>query len=123
MVSINLKYKTKIIYGFTTNYKNYLSSANYVFSSSYLMILEALSYKKLVFSVYTNELKKDYLLNTPFKDYIVICKNTSELRDKFLYFQKNQNEAKGKQNEGYEWVKEQTWENVAKIYYKLWKLK
>jgi len=117
------KIKSKNHIGFITNYHKYLHSANYVFSSSYLMILEALSHKKLVFSVYSNDLKKDYLLNTPFKDYIIICKNVNELIDNFFYFQKNPNKEKVKTERGYKWAKNQTWENLVNKYYKLWEKK
>lgn len=106
--------------------KNYLSQLNkskFVFSSSYLMILEALATKKLVFSVYSNDLKKDYLYMSPFKKYIVIEDNPKDLAGRVIYYLNNTKEKDELVNKGFLWAKNQTWEKLTNKYYNLWQVK
>lgn len=109
------------VIGFKKNPEKYFSDYNFAFVSRYLSILETLAAKRLVFAVYDNPLKGDYLKLTPFSKYIIICNSSSELASKTFFYLKNSNKKEKIINDGYEWVKKQTWEEVVKIYLKLWK--
>lgn len=85
--------------------KNY----DIIFASSYLSILQALIFKKPVFSVYENPLKEDYLKMSPFNNFITIVDKPEQIRLNKKFSQ-----------EGYQWAKKQTWEKVTDIYLKLW---
>ena len=112
---INAKFK-----GFVGYVENYLVWADFIFTSRYLGILEALSYKKFIFAHYNNSIKKDYLGMAPFAKYISISKNYKELSDQVEYFLKNRQEREKMINNGYSWVKDKTWDNLVNIYMNLW---
>ncbi len=107
--------------GFINDPSKYLSRYNFAFVSRYLSILEAFSYKRLVFALYDNPVKKDYLEMTPFAKFIITADTSDKLARKVMYFQKNPKQAKKFIDGGYKWVKSQTWESVADIYLKLWR--
>lgn len=98
----------------------YLNKNHFAFVSRYLSILEALAAKRLVFAVYDNPVKEDYLKMASFAPYIVIAKDEKELAEKVRYFLKNPQDEKQMVEKGYRWVKAQTWENVVSTYEKLW---
>jgi len=120
-------YKNKIpkgikVLGFKKNPEDYLKEYNFAFVSRYLSILEAMAAKKLIFAVYDNPIKGDYLKLAPFSKYIVISDSASELADKVQYYLKNQ-KAKEKMIEGaYAWVKNHTWSEMTNTYLNLWKI-
>lgn len=93
----------------------------YAFVSGYLSILESLAARKMVFAVYDNPLKKDYLEMTTFKSFINICQNPKELASKVQYFYSNKYIEQQQVKQGYKWVKSQSWDKVADIYLKLWR--
>jgi glycosyltransferase involved in cell wall biosynthesis len=101
--------------------KPYYKKAAYCFASGYLTILEALSNKCLVFTAYENPLQKDYYSLTPFTKYISVSGDPEKLLKEFRQIEKNPIRAKKMKNEGYEWVKEQTWEKMSDNYLTLWK--
>ena len=109
--------------GFEQNIEKYLKNVRFAFVSRYLSILEALAQKKLVFAVYDNPVKEDYLKMTPFSHFIIIEKTPEKLAEKVLFFLKNPAEEKEKTDAGFNWVKTQTWENLVGIYEKLWDMK
>jgi glycosyltransferase involved in cell wall biosynthesis len=92
----------------------------FAFVSRYLSILEAMIAKRLVFAIFDNAIKKDYLVMTPFKDFIVIVSSVDELFDKVMYFLKHPKKEKEKIISAYQWAKKQTWENVVLTYMQLW---
>lgn len=108
--------------GFKENSIEYLRQYNFAFVSRYLSILEALASKRFVFALYDNPLKEDYLKMTPFAKFIIIENSEELLEKKVLYFLKHSKEAERLKNRGYDWVKNQTWDNVVKIYLKLWEI-
>ncbi len=114
---INAKFK-----GFVENVERHVPEADFIFTSRYLGILEALSYKKFIFVHYNNLIKKDYLEMTPFTKYISISKDYKELSSSIEHFLENKSEKEKMINNGYGWVKNQTWENMINIYLKLWKI-
>lgn len=106
--------------GFVRNPEEYIKISKYIFVSGYLGILEAMIAKKLVFSVFSNNMKEDYLKMTPYKDWIVIEKDPEILADKIGYYINHAKERNGMIAKGYNWAKEQSWEKVTEIYMKLW---
>ncbi len=109
------------VYGFSSDLAPYIKSSDFVFTSSYLSILEAMAAKKMVFSVYSNPLKKDYLKMAPFAKWIIIENSPQRVVDEIQYFTKYQGERKELVNKSYEWVKTQTWEKVVSMYLNLWR--
>lgn len=106
--------------GFVKDTSGYLQEARFSFSSRYLALLESFASKKLVFAVYDTQIKKDYLVMTSFKEWIVIEKSPDRLKEKIKYYQKNPDKAEKMVNEAYEWVKDKTWEKMAENYLELW---
>ncbi len=106
--------------GFKENSIDYLRQYNFAFVSRYLSILEALAAKRLVFALYNNPVKDDYLKMTPFAKFIVIENNSNALSKKVIYYLKNPKEADRLIEEGYRWVKNETWDNIVKAYLDLW---
>ncbi|MBU2632815.1 glycosyltransferase family 4 protein [Patescibacteria group bacterium] len=106
--------------GFVNNADESLKNYEYVFVSRYLGILEALARKKTVFAIYNNEIKKDYLEMSPFKEYIAISGNHLELAKMLEAVIKNPNKEKAKIISGYNWTRKQTWEKMVNLYLKLW---
>src|SRR3989344_3372691 len=66
------------IYEALDNASDYFQKYNFAFVSRYLSILEAMAAKRLVFAVYDNPLKEDYLRIAPFSKYITISSSPSE---------------------------------------------
>jgi len=106
---------------FQKNPEKYFKTYNFAFVSRYLSILEALAAKRLVFAVYDNPLKEDYLRMSPFVKSINIVSSDQELAEKVLHFLKNPREVEMIANEAFEWVKKHTWEEMANTYLRLWK--
>ncbi len=110
------------VLGFKTTPEKYLLKYNFAFVSRYLSILEAMSAKKMVFAVYDNPLKEDYLRMAPFSKNIIICNSASELASKALFYLNNSNEKEKIVRNAYDWVINRTWKEIVSIYLKLWKV-
>lgn len=107
--------------GFVENPIDYLIKSKFAFVSGYLSILEAMINKKLVFSIYENELKKDYLTLIPnSKNIMVIVSSSEELANELLFYHNNPKKAEEKINNAYNFAKEQTWEKLTDTYLKIW---
>jgi len=109
-----------MVYGFVKDMDKYIERSEFVFTSSYLSVLEAISRGKIVFSVFQNKLKEDYLKMSPFAKWIVIKSSAKDLADKIFYFIKHQEEKEKIANTAFEWVKTQTWEKIVSVYLNLW---
>lgn len=119
------KHRNKIdkevsVLGFKENIEDYFSSSHFVFVSRYLSILEAFAAKHLVFAVYDNPVKEDYLKMAPWAKYVVIANSGEEIASKIRHYLKHPDEEKEFVNSAYDWVKNQTWDNVVDTYKKLW---
>jgi glycosyltransferase involved in cell wall biosynthesis len=112
--------KTAIVKGFVKNPERYYKYAQFAFVSRYLAILEAFASRKLVFAVYDNPIKHDYLTMTPYKNWIIIEKDANKLANRIEYYKNNPKKAKEKIDIAYEWVQKQTWDKLSKDYLKLW---
>ena len=110
------------VHGFVATLSPELEKTDIVFASSYLSILEAFAKKKIVFSVFDNPLKKDYLTMTPFYQWIHTTDSPETLAEHIFALLKNKKEYHNSIEDAFAWVEKQTWENVVNIYYRLWKL-
>ncbi len=108
------------MYNFVKNPENRLVNYRYAFVSRYLSILEAMMKKKLVVAHFDNPIKKDYLLMSPFANYVVTASDSDDIANKVLYFYTHKKEEENKINSAYEWARNQTWDNVCKVYLRLW---
>ncbi len=115
-----VKGNSKII-GFRNNPEQYFATYHFAFASRYLSILEALSAKRLVFALFDNPVKEDYLRMAPFAPFIIIKKDPEKLAEKVEYFLGHPEKEKENIEKGYEWVKGETWRKMAQIYLQLWK--
>ena len=95
--------------GMVTNIKPYLNRPAAILASSYLTIWEALAYNRPVFSLYQNQLKKDYLEKFPAAGSINISGSAEELVGQLKEPKK---------------IKEilPTWKQVVRQYLDLWKI-
>ena len=109
--------------GFKADVTYYLQDSNFVFVSRYLSILEALANKRLIFAIFDNPLKEDYLRLSPFVKYIIIESSAKELAKKVQSFLKEEKAKNKLVEEGYEWVKMQSWDKVCEAYLSLWREK
>lgn len=108
--------------GFRSNSENFFKSHNFAFVSRYLTILEALADRRLIFALYDNPVKEGYLKMSPFSKFIVIENNPEKLAEKVLEHLKNDDMSKKMVEDGYKWVKTQTWDEIVEKYYRLWGL-
>ena len=112
---------TKLL-GFRYDTEDFLFKNHFSFVSRYLSILEAMAAKRLVIATYDHSLKEDYLRTSPFSKYIAIENSPKRIAERVLYYLREPNEEKKLVNQAFEWVKSQTWNNVAETYLKLWKI-
>lgn len=106
---------------FMKNPEEKFENYRYAFVSRYLSILEAMMKRKLVVAHFDNPIKKDYLLMSPFRNYIVTANDNKDIAKKILFFSSHRKAEENKIEKAYEWARKQTWENVCKTYLKLWK--
>lgn len=111
------------VHGFVSDISQKIAAADIVFASSYLSILEALSAKKLVVSVYDNPLKEDYLKMTPFSQWILIGNDPAQVTQLIQATLADKNKLNQKKEEAYAWIKKQSWDNVTNLYKTLWERK
>lgn len=103
------------VQSFSSHLYPVLRRADIVFASSYLIMLEALVLGKPIYAVYSNKLKKDYLLDSPFKKYVTMSDSAQDVVRSIIR-EPNQKVLE----DGKAWAQEQTWEKVADEYAKLW---
>lgn len=111
------------VHGFVKDPLKPLAQARFALVSRYLSILEAMLFKKLVFAVYDNPLKQDYLKMAPFAKWIVIETSPKKLAEKIKHFLENPQQEKKMVEPAYNWAKKQTWDKVVKLYENLWSKK
>jgi glycosyltransferase involved in cell wall biosynthesis len=106
---------------FTPDIEPYLKKYRFVFVSRYLSIMEALAQKRLVFAVYDNPVKEDYLRMSPFSKYIYIAGSSSELAAQVISYIEDQEIGDRKIKDGYAFVSNKSWEKLVNDYLFLWK--
>jgi len=90
------------------------------FTSGYLGILESLLSQTPVVSYYQSALKKDYLYETPFSKFIKIVHSPQEIAKATSEILQNPTSMKEAVQSGYNWAREQTWDQMCSLYLKLW---
>lgn len=118
----SLSKRTKSL-AFQKKPESFFIEYRFAFLSRYLSILEAFAAKRLVFAVYDNPVKQDYLRMTPYSNYMIIEKDYAKLAEKILYFIEHPDEEKQLVEDAYKWVVKQTWSNIVDVYLKLWNIK
>lgn len=109
------------VLGFQNNSEKYLPNYNFAFVSRYLSILEAMAAKRLIFAVYDNPLKEDYLRMTPFSKFIIICNSPLELISKISFYLNHTKEKNKIVESAFNWAKKNTWNEMTNTYLRLWK--
>lgn len=104
------------------NALEYLPKYNFAFAPGYLSILEAMAAKKLVFSVYTDPIRKDYLQMSPFSKYISISNSIKDLVYEINYYIDNGNVGKKMIEKAYFWIEGNTMNDVVNVYLRLWRI-
>lgn len=121
-VKYSNKFKLPVKFlGFVKTTEDFLGDFDTVFTSRYLGTLEAMYFKKPVFCIYNNEIKKDYFTMSPFKNFIYHNEEIDWLLEMYIGSRKNLSLSKNKCERGYNWVKTQTWEKLTNQYLSLWK--
>jgi len=107
------------MHGFVENVNPYVADSHLVLCSSYLAILEALSYGRRVVAFYENDMKKDYLSLTPFAKWICITDSVEEAVDYCVTNgAKPYSHAEKSAIDMY--IKSISWEAIAHEYLQLW---
>lgn len=116
------KYQLNVVFkGFVKDTERFLPGTSLVFTSRYLGTLEAMNYRKPVFCIYNNEIKKDCFVLSPFGDFIYHSNNPSDLGGKLLSSLENKKERQIRIDFGYNYAHKQTWEKLTKKYLSLWR--
>lgn len=116
---VNMKLKGVKILPWNREIISNIKSARYAFVSRYLSILEAMTVGRLVVAVYSNKIKKDYLLCHPQRDNMIIVGTASELVGRL----RNLSPAREKKmiELAQKWARKQTWDRMVDQYEALWK--
>lgn len=110
--------------GFVQDTGAYLETCDFAFVAGYLSILEAMSMGKVVFSVYENPLKEDYLRLLPDNDATMfISRNAEELSEQLFLCIQNRTLLEQKIKNARSWVRSRSWEEVVNTYERLWSKK
>ncbi|MGR5195428.1 glycosyltransferase family 4 protein [Vibrio rotiferianus] len=105
-------------HGFVKDIETYIDDCDFVLTSGYLGILESFARKKLVISVYDNELKHDYLRMIPnSQSMLYICDAEKSLNNALFL---NQLEKQKMIEAAYEFSSNHSWDSMQKNYLELW---
>jgi glycosyltransferase involved in cell wall biosynthesis len=113
------KLSSKMV-GWVNNPSYYISRSKFLLSSQYLTIIEGAQLKKMIFSIYDTDIKKDYLKSLPIAKEISISSNLSQLAESIRNFTKNPNNYKKRISSAYLWASKQTWAKLYNDYLSLW---
>jgi glycosyltransferase involved in cell wall biosynthesis len=95
--------------------------SRFVFASGYLALLEAMVCRRLVFAVYENPLKRDYLEMMPgAREMMVISGSAEELAASFLQVLQEPVREAAYVERAHRFAEEQTWGRVAETYLSLY---
>jgi len=115
--------KNEVVEKFTKNPEKELKFYRFAFLSRYLSILEAFAARRLVFALYDNNIKEDYLRMSPFANCIVIAGSPEELCEKLTFYLSNPKKEKQLVDKGYKFAQDNTWKKVCETYQALWRKK
>jgi len=101
--------------GIADNTEETIQRYRYAFLSACLANLEAMICKRLIFSIYSNPLKKDYLEMVPgAKEMTEIAGEPEMLAEKIIYHIDHPETDNAMVKNAYEYANAQTWENAAR---------
>jgi len=108
-------------YGMQKNPNEFIKNARVVLASSYLSMLEAMSYGKVVIAFYSNNIKRDYLTSFPDYDYSFIvmedvARTAKKIESVYLHTEKYDS----MRQSAIITAKELTWSKVAAKYISLY---
>ncbi len=106
--------------GFVANPIQYIDKADFVFASSYLSIIEALARKRIVISMYDNDLKEDYIKMSPCSQFVFNSSSENDVASYIDEFIINPKMYDKTSNKSHLWAKEQNWVKIVNTYLKLW---
>jgi glycosyltransferase involved in cell wall biosynthesis len=99
-----------------------LGEAQFAFVSGYLAIWQALAHRRLVFAVYENELKREYLLGFPeAEETMAIAGAPDELAEQLDGVLRDPEAAAERVERGARLAAENTWERVADLYLSMYR--
>ena len=98
----------------------HLLEARFAFVTGYLAILEAMACRRLVFAVYDNPLKRDYLTLFPAASAMVVAGSPEELARRLAAHLPSPHQDRALLDQAEAFAREQTWRRVAETYLQLW---
>jgi glycosyltransferase involved in cell wall biosynthesis len=108
-------------YGFQASASLQLPKYRYVFASGFLSILDAMSYGKVVFTLYDNPLKRDYFYSIPNAESLMhICSSPVQLSDELFTVINSPKQAAFMSQKAFDFAKQQSWAKVTKLYLALY---
>lgn len=119
-------YRTRCrAYGYVTGMiadtGSYLRSADVVLSSSYLSMWDGCAHQNLVCSLYSNDLKRDYLKAFPARDFLVAESDPSVAAVKVsLRLERTTAEKTAIWKQTLAVLEQHTWDRIVEVYYHLW---
>jgi glycosyltransferase involved in cell wall biosynthesis len=94
-----------------------LAESTFAFVSGYLAIWQALAHCRLVFAVYENELKRDYLRGFPEAEKVLVVeREPAGLAARLSEYLRNPGLADARLERGAQLAAENTWDRVADLY-------
>jgi glycosyltransferase involved in cell wall biosynthesis len=96
--------------------------SHFAFVSGYLAIWQALARKRLVFAVYENELKRDYLLGFPQADQVLVTADRGGLAAQLDRYLGAPALADERRERGARLAAENSWERVADLYLAMYRV-
>jgi hypothetical protein len=107
--------------GFVPEATQYLSQASVAFVSGYLSMLEAMAYRRPVFSVYHTPVKADYLQMVPNAAQIfAVADGPEHLASQLAALLSGQYDPSQQIVQAYDFSASQTWARLADTYGRLW---
>jgi len=99
-----------------------LAQASFAFVSGYLAIWQALASKRLVFAVYENELKRDYLITFPKVDKVLtIANDPRDLASRLNQHLSDPHAGNEMRERGAQAAAENSWDRVADLYLEMYR--
>lgn len=107
-------------YGAVSDVLEFLARSDCVFTSRFLSTLESFAYRKHVFCLYNNSIHRDCFLLSPFREWISLSGETLQLSKNVASLMEHPYSKEEDVDHAYQWVKQQTWDKVTKLYLALW---
>jgi glycosyltransferase involved in cell wall biosynthesis len=110
-----------ILHGFVPHPEKFLAKCRYAFVTGYLSILEAMSYKSVVLTIYSNPLKRDYLYSiSKAENIMIIASSPEELAENIYCATINPDQTNLISQRAYEFAIQQSWHKLAILYLELY---